>query len=200
MRISVFLLDDHSIVRDGLRSLLHTTDDIEVVGEAGDGLTGLDRILSIEPDVVVSDISMPGMGGLEVLRHLQRLDRPSKLLFLSMHHDMEWVESALDAGASGYLVKGAGLRDLLTAVRTVAKGCRFLSPRVQRALTFKPLTPRERQVLLQVTDGKRSQAIAQELGISVRTVEHHRARLMHKLGINDVPGLTRYVMRQGLMA
>lgn len=199
MGIRVFLLDDHAIVRDGLRSLLETTDDIEVVGEAGDGLTGLDEILVIHPDVVICDVSMPGLNGLEVQRRLRLLNHPARVLFLSLYNDVEWAERALAAGAYGYLVKGAALCDLVAAVRTVAEGRRFLSPSVHRATHYRPLSPREQQVLMRVADGARSQQIADELGLSVRTVEHHRARLMQKLGINDVAGLTRYALRTGLI-
>lgn len=198
-RIRVYLVEDHTIVRQGLVALLQTTDDLEVVGEAGDGRVGLEAILALRPDVVVCDLAVPGLSGLEILRRLQEEERPPRVVVLSMYHDSVWVQRALDAGASGYLVKGTGVRDLLEAVRTVAAGKQFLSPGAQRAANAEELTPREREVLTLLAEGHTSKEIASRLDISSRTVEHHRARVMEKLGINDVAGLTRYAIRMGLV-
>lgn len=169
------------------------------MGEAGDGRVGLDAILEIKPDVVVCDLAVPGLSGLEILRRLQEESHPPKVVVLSMYHDSIWVQRALDAGASGYLVKGTGVRDLLDAVRTVAAGKQFLSPGAQRAANAEELTPREREVLTLLAEGHTSKEIGTRLDISSRTVEHHRARVMEKLGINDVAGLTRYAIRMGLV-
>ncbi len=198
-RIRVYLVEDHTIVRQGLVALMQTTEDLEVVGEAGDGRVGLDAILEIKPDVVVCDLAVPGLSGLEILRRLQEESHPPKVVVLSMYHDSIWVQRALDAGASGYLVKGTGVRDLLDAVRTVAAGKQFLSPGAQRAANAEELTPREREVLTLLAEGHTSKEIGTRLDISSRTVEHHRARVMEKLGINDVAGLTRYAIRMGLV-
>jgi two-component system response regulator NreC len=178
---------------------MQTTEDLLVVGEAGDGRVGLDAILEIKPDVVVCDLAVPGLSGLEILRRLQEEPHPPKVVVLSMYHDSIWVQRALDAGASGYLVKGTGVRDLLDAVRTVAAGKQFLSPGAQRAANAEELTPREREVLTLLAEGHTSKEIGTRLDISSRTVEHHRARVMEKLGINDVAGLTRYAIRMGLV-
>lgn len=199
MSIRVFLLEDHTIVRQGLVALLDTAEDVEVVGQAGDGRRALDEILELDPDVLVSDIAVPGLSGLEVVKRLRDAGCLARVVMLSMYHDPEWVKRALDAGANGYLVKGTGVRDLLKAVRTVAAGETFLSPGATRAARTEELTGREREVLTLLAEGHTSKEIGGVLGISSRTVEHHRARLMTKLGINDVAGLTRYAVRTGLV-
>lgn len=199
MSIRVFLLEDHTIVRQGLVSLLDTADDIEVIGQSGDGRRALEEVLELKPDVLVSDIAVPGLSGLEVVKRLRDGGSTVRIVMLSMYHDPEWVKRAMDAGANGYLVKGTGVRDLLKAVRTVASGETFLSPSATRASRTEELTSREREVLTLLAEGHTSKEIGGVLGISSRTVEHHRARLMTKLGINDVAGLTRYAVRTGLV-
>ncbi|MGK0361410.1 MAG: two-component system response regulator NreC [Bradymonadia bacterium] len=199
MSIRVYLLEDHTIVRQGLVSLLETADDLEVVGQCGDGRRALDEIQALKPDVLMSDIAVPGLSGLEVVKRLRDAGSTVRIVMLSMYHDPEWVKRAMDAGANGYLVKGTGVRDLLKAVRTVAGGETFLSPSATRASRTEELTGREREVLTLLAEGHTSKEIGSVLGISSRTVEHHRARLMTKLGINDVAGLTRYAVRTGLV-
>ena len=199
MSIRVYLLEDHTIVRQGLVALLETADDIEVVGQSGDGRRALEEIEALKPDVLMSDIAVPGLSGLEVVKRLRDADSAVRIVMLSMYHDPEWVKRAMDAGANGYLVKGTGVRDLLNAVRTVADGQTFLSPSATRAARTEELTGREREVLTLLAEGHTSKEIGGVLGISSRTVEHHRARLMTKLGINDVAGLTRYAVRTGLV-
>ena len=199
MSIRVYLLEDHTIVRQGLVSLLNTADDIEVIGESGDGRRALEEIQELKPDVLMSDIAVPGLSGLEVVKRLRDAGSTVRIVMLSMYHDPEWVKRAMDAGANGYLVKGTGVRDLLNAVRTVADGETFLSPSATRAARTEELTGREREVLTLLAEGHTSKEIGGVLGISSRTVEHHRARLMTKLGINDVAGLTRYAVRTGLV-
>ncbi len=193
------MVEDHKIVRQGLVALLETAEDIEVVGEVGDGRSAVDRCETLRPDVVLCDLSIPGLGGLEVIKHTRAMTRPPKFVILSMYHDHVWVQRALAAGARGYLVKGAGVKDVLRAIRTVADGGEFLSPSAARASLVEDLTPREREVLTLLAEGHTSKEIGGILGISPRTAEHHRARLMSKLGINDVAGLTRYAIRQGLV-
>ncbi|MEZ4472817.1 MAG: response regulator transcription factor [bacterium] len=198
-RIRVFLVEDHTIVRQGLVALLETTDEFEVVGEAGDGRVALEAIQACKPDILLCDLAVPGLSGLEIIRRLHEAPDPPRVIVLSMYHDHVWVQRALDAGASGYLVKGSGVRDLLEAVRAVAAGKQFLSPSAQRAASTEDLTPREREVLTLLAEGHTSKEIGGVLDISARTVEHHRARVMEKLGINDVAGLTRYAIRTGLV-
>lgn len=199
MSIRVYLLEDHTIVRQGLVSLLETADDLEVVGQSGDGRRALEEVQELKPDVLMSDIAVPGLSGLEVVKRLRDAGSTVRIVMLSMYHDPEWVKRAMDAGANGYLVKGTGVRDLLKAVRTVAGGEEFLSPSATRASRTEELTGREREVLTLLAEGHTSKEIGGVLGISSRTVEHHRARLMTKLGINDVAGLTRYAVRTGLV-
>lgn len=199
MSIRVYLLEDHTIVRQGLVALLDTADDVEVVGETGDGRRAIEEIAELNPDVFVSDIAVPGLSGLEVVKRLRAEGSRVRVVMLSMYHDPEWVKRAMDAGANGYLIKGTGVRDLLKAVRTVAAGETFLSPSATRAADTEELTGREREVLTLLAEGHTSKEIGGVLGISSRTVEHHRARVMTKLGINDVAGLTRYAVRSGLV-
>lgn len=198
-RIRVLLVEDHTIVRQGLVALLETAEDVEIVGEAGDGRSGLELALRLRPDVVVCDLALPGLGGLEVIRRLNEQPEPPRTVVLSMYHDPVWVQRALDAGAWGYLLKGAGVRDLVTVIRKVAAGERHLSPAAQRSAEADPLSQREIEVLTLLAEGHTSKEIGGILGISRRTAEHHRARLMQKLGIHDIPGLTRYAVRRGLV-
>lgn len=197
--IRVFVVEDHTIVRQGLIALMDTADDLEVVGEAGDGRSALEKILEIGPDVVLCDLAMPGLSGLEVIKRLQDADAPPRVVVLSMYHDPVWVKRALDAGANGYLLKGSGVKDVLDAVRAVAAGEDYLSPGAKRAADANPLTDREREVLTLIAQGHTSKEIGAILGISPRTAEHHRARIMNKLRIGDVAGLTRYAIRTGLV-
>ncbi len=199
--IRVYVVEDHTIVRQGLIALMETADDIEVVGEAGDGRTAVDALESRVGaiDVLLCDLALPGLSGLEVIRRAQALSAPPRVVVLSMYHDPVWVKRALDAGASGYLLKGSGVRDVLDAVRAVAAGESYLSPMASRAAEADPLTDREREVLALIAQGHTSKEMGSILGISPRTAEHHRARIMNKLNIGDVAGLTRYAIRTGLV-
>ncbi len=197
--IRVFVVEDHTIVRQGLVALLETADDLHVIGEAGDGRSALEKILELRPDVVLCDLAMPGLSGLEVIKRLQDEETPPRVVVLSMYHDPVWVKRALDAGANGYLLKGSGVKDVLDAVRAVAAGEDYLSPGAQRSADADPLTGREREVLTLIAQGHTSKEIGAILGISPRTAEHHRARIMNKLRIGDVAGLTRYAIRTGLV-
>ncbi len=197
--IRVFVVEDHTIVRQGLIALMETAGDLEVVGEAGDGRSALEMILESKPDVVLCDLAIPGLSGLEVIKRLQDADEPPRVVVLSMYHDPVWVKRALDAGANGYLLKGSGVKDVLDAVRAVAAGEDYLSPGAKRAADADPLTDREREVLTLIAQGHTSKEIGAILDISSRTAEHHRARIMKKLKIGDVAGLTRYAIRTGLV-
>ena len=195
----VYLVEDHTIVRQGLEALLETTDDLVVVGQAGDGRTALAEIPSLKPQVVLCDLALPGLSGLEVIKRLGEDEDSPRVVVLSMYHDQVWVQRALDAGASGYVLKGSGVKDVLDALRSVASGESFLSAGAARVARSEPLTPRETEVLTLLAEGHTSREIGQTLGISARTAEHHRAKVMLKLGINDVAGLTRYAIRSGLV-
>lgn len=197
--IRVYIAEDHTIVRQGLVALLEADGDLKVVGEAGDGRTAVEEVTALLPDVLLCDLAMPGLSGLEVIKRVMTLSRVPRVVVLSMYHDHEWVQRAMEAGASGYLLKGAGVKDLVKAVRAVAAGETFLSPGAQRAAEVEALTDREREVLTLLAEGHTSKEIGQTLGISPRTAEHHRARVMTKLSINDVAGLVRYAIRVGLV-
>jgi DNA-binding NarL/FixJ family response regulator len=196
-RYRVVIVEDHTIVRQGLVALLSTSPEIEVVADVGDGLRALEIIERYEPDVLLCDLAIPGLGGVEVITRASALGiRP---IALSMHHDGVWVNRAIEAGAWGYLVKGSGVQDVIKAILAVGRGERFLSPTAQIAADRPQLTTREREILTFVAQGHTSKEISSLLSISPRTVEHHRANMMEKLGINDVAGLTRYAVRQGII-
>ncbi|MCS6799237.1 MAG: response regulator transcription factor [Myxococcota bacterium] len=201
--VSVLIVEDHTIVREGLRALLETRREVCVVGEAVDGEQAVQRVRALRPDVVLMDLSLPGVDGIGATRAVREASPRSRVLVLSMHADEEHVRPALRAGASGYLVKGAGLSDLVRAIVAVASGDTFLSPQAATALTedpsVEPLTRRERQVLALVVDGLTSGEIAARLGIGARTVEGHRATLMQKLGARNAAELVRLAVRRGLV-
>jgi len=209
--IRVVLADDHTLVRAGIRSLLQEFDGIEVVGEAGDGAAALRIVETRRPDVVLLDIGMPGMSGLEVASRLVKLDSSIRTVMLSIHRSEEYVMEALRAGAVGYLVKDSAVAELEIAVRTVARGEQYLSPAISRTVVdddlepklptanaYASLTPRQREVLHLVASGRTSKEIAQELGLSYRTVDVHRMLLMRRLNVHDVTGLVRFAVRVGL--
>ena len=211
--ISVLLCDDHTIVRQGLRALLETQPDLRVVGEAADGLEAIDAATRLRPDVVVMDLGMPGLGGLDALQRIKRDRSGVGVLVLSMHGGEEYVLPAVRAGADGYLLKGSDLGDLVAALRAVAGGQAYFSPEVAKVLAegtrrsrepapedpAQRLSEREREVLRLVAEGHTSPQIAAILHLSVKTVEGHRSRIMAKVGIHDVPGLTRLALRLHLL-
>ncbi len=212
--VRVLLAEDHHLVRQGLRALLEREPGLEVVGEAADGLDALHMIKDLQPDVVVLDITMPGLNGLEVLRRVSQRLPEVRVLMLSVHEGEEYVQRALQAGASGYLLKRSLSAELLLAIRAAQRGEVFLSSAISRTVVtrflqgappegsktpYDRLTPREREVFQFVAEGYTNQAIAHRLGISVRTVETHRANLMDKLDIHDVAGLTRLAVHTGLV-
>jgi RNA polymerase sigma factor (sigma-70 family) len=212
--IRVVLADDHRIVLAGLRAVLEAAGDIAVVAEALDGRAAIEAVLEHRPDVLLADLSMPGLNGVEAIRRVREAAPATRVLVLSMHAAPEYVRPALRAGASGYLVKGAGLDDLLRALRVVACGGRFLGPEAKRvvdATEIEPalgekvddldlLTPREREVLQLIAEGHTNRETAALLGVSQKTVETHRTRLMQKLDLHDTAALTRYALRRGLVS
>ncbi len=203
--IRVLLVDDHTIVREGLRALLATADDIEVVGEASNGREALALAKTTTPNVVVMDLAMPLLNGVDATARIRAALPQTQVVVLSMHATEAHVRPALRAGARGYLLKGAGLSDLLTAVRSVAAGDAFFSPPIAAFLLDEEnagssLTTREREVLQLVGEGRSSAEIARLLHISIKTVEGHRARLMTKLRAKNVADLVRAAIRLGLVS
>ena len=208
MGIRVILADDHAIVREGLRAVLSSESDVEVVAVESDGDRALASIRSLKPDVAVLDIRMPGLTGIEVARKLNEDDALTSVVLLSMHKEESFVQAAMDAGVGGYVVKEDAARELLDAVRAVGRGDVYLSPRVAgslvQALRRGPppkvpnLTPRERDVVRLLSEGLTSKEIASRLELSPKTVDGHRAAIMEKLGIRSVAGLVKYAIRNHL--
>jgi len=209
--IRVLLADDHTLVRVGFRTLLESLPDVNVVAEAGDGREALRLIDEHRPDVTLMDIALPGLNGLEATARATEAFPHCRVIVLSMHLNEEYVLQALRAGASGYLLKDSGLAELEIAVRAVARGETYLSPPVSKQVIadyvqrvggeagpFERLTPRQREVLQLIAEGHTTQGIAHQLGISVKTIETHRAQLMERLDIHDIAGLVRYAIRVGL--
>ncbi len=213
MTIRIVLADDHQIIRDGLRSVLRDAVDLEIVGEAADGRSALERTLELAPDVLVADILMPQINGLELARQVRRQCPKTRVVMLSMHADAPYVLEALRAGAIGYVLKDSGAAELAAAVRAAAAGERYLSPPLdqspagQAALAgdappadpFDTLTPREREVLRLTAEGLSGTAAAERLAISPRTVETHRAHIMRKLGVRNQKELIRYAIQRGMV-
>ncbi|MFN7941807.1 MAG: response regulator transcription factor [Thermoanaerobaculia bacterium] len=210
--LGVLLVDDHALVRAGFRALLATLPGVEVVAEAGDGQAALALVEQLRPRLVFLDIALPGLNGLEVAARLKQSHPETKVLVLSMHSNEEYVLKALRAGAAGYLLKDASVAELELAVQAVARGEIYLSPSVSRQVvdsyvervgaetTIAPaLTPRQREILQLVAEGHSTKTIAGRLGVSVKTVESHRAQLMERLAIHDLAGLVRYAIRIGLV-
>jgi DNA-binding NarL/FixJ family response regulator len=210
----VLLADDHTVVRQGLRALLVAEGDIEIVGEADNGRQAVQLAKKLLPDVVVMDIAMPVLNGLEATRQITRTIPSAKVLVLSSYSDDEYVQQLTEAGAAGYLVKQTAANDLLKAIREAHKGNAYFSPAIAKRLrdqcrqaftgqTVKKradyLTTREAEVLQLIAEGRANKQIAAELCISIKTVEKHRQQVMNKLGIHDVAGLTRHAIAKGII-
>ena len=212
MNTRILLADDHVIVRQGLRLLIEKVPGLEVVAEAGNGREALQLTRKLSPDLVIMDISMPDLNGIEATRQICSELEGVKVLALSMHSDEQLVIAALNAGASGYLLKNSAAKELVRAIRTVLTDETYLGPRAttivvkellrqapnQRHLPSSPLTPREIEVLQLITEGKTSKEIASDLHISTKAVEATRHRIMKKLDIHTVANLTKYAIRHGI--
>ncbi|MFT3913681.1 MAG: response regulator transcription factor [Anaeromyxobacteraceae bacterium] len=209
--MNVLLADDHTLVRAGLKALLETIEGVTVVGDVGRGDEALAAISQHKPDVAVLDLSMPGLTGVEVAERAARESPKTRVLMLSMHATETYVAQALRAGARGYLVKEAAVSELPLALEAISRGDTYLSPGISRpaldellasgkASPLETLSPRQREVLRRIAEGQATKEIAFELGLSVKTVETHRAQLMERLGIRDVPGLVRLAIRAGLVS
>jgi DNA-binding NarL/FixJ family response regulator len=208
-QIQVLLADDHALVRAGIRALLERIDSVEVVGEAGDGLQALELIKRLGPDVVLLDLTMPGLSGFEVLKETSEKFPGVNVIVLSVHDSEEYAVHALRSGAVGYLPKSAASTELEVAIERVVSGQKYLSPSIAPevalelfgpiAETIADLTPRQLEVLKLISGGSSTKDIANSLNISVKTVETHRSQLMERLNIHDVAGLVRYAIKKGLV-
>jgi len=209
-KLRIVLADDYALVRAGIRMLIERIPNVEVAGEAGNGKEALELIESTSPDIALLDLAMPGLNGIGVTKAVARDSRKVKVIILSVHRNPEFVMQALRAGADGYIVKDAASSELAAAIHAVARGESYLSPAVSGVViasslergtqpkAAEELTARQRQVLRLLVEGNTMKEIAQLLGVSIKTVEAHRAQLMARLNIHDIPGLVRYAMRTGL--
>ncbi len=215
-KVTVLIADDHTVVRQGLRAMLQTEPDIEIVGEAETGREAVQLARTLKPDVVVMDIAMPELGGLEATRQITRQVPSARVLVLSSYGDDEYVDQLAEAGAVGYLLKQEAFTDVVRGIREARKGNAFFSPAVSKHLVDRyrqavtgaaargapsasPLTSRQAEVLQLIAEGKGNKQIAAELEISIKTVERHRQGLMDRLAIHDVAGLTRYAIAKGII-
>jgi DNA-binding NarL/FixJ family response regulator len=215
----VFLADDHTLVRAGIRSLLEAIHGFEVIGESDNGRDALKLIEEHRPDIVLLDIAMPELNGLEAASRLNRDHPEISVIILSMHSNEEYVLQALRAGASGYLLKDSAPTELELALRSVARGETYLSPSISKHVVddylrrvsnknvdqikesgIQELTPRQREILQLIAEGNSTKEIAQKLIVSVKTIESHRIQLMERLGIHDIAGLVRYAIRMGIVS
>jgi two-component system response regulator NreC len=214
-KIRVLLVEDHTIVRKGLRSLLDGEAGIEVIGEAEDGREAVEKVGQLLPDVVLMDITMPSLNGLEATRQIKKRFPEVKVVILTVHANEEYIFQILRAGASGYLVKQAAPTELLSAIQAAYRGESFLSPSISRKViaeyiqqaeataekdSYDQLTDREREVLQLIAEGHPNREIADLLHISVKTVETHRANLMDKLDVHSTAELTQYAIRKGVIS
>jgi DNA-binding NarL/FixJ family response regulator len=214
-KITVLLVDDHTLMRQGVRALLQAQADIEIVGEAGTGRQAVERTKLLKPEVVVMDIAMPLLNGLEATRRILKQNPSSRVLILSSYSDDEYVHQLTEAGAAGYLLKDSAVTDLVKAIHEVHQGRSYFSPPIARRLMehFRErfvrgvpvkqrtdvLTPRETEVLQLIAEGKANKQIAAELGLGIKTIEHHRQQVMNKLNIHDIATLTRYAISKGIV-
>ncbi len=208
-KIRILMVDDHAVLRDGIRALLGIYDDIEVVGEASEGKEAIEKVRELAPNVVVMDIAMSGMEGIEATRRIKKKNPEVKVLILTQHDNREYILSAIKAGAAGYVPKRALGSELVSAIRAICKGDSFLYPSAAAALIedylhqveeepYDRLTAREREILKLIADGHTSREIAEMLFLSLKTVLGHRTKIMGKLDIHNRTELIKYAMRKGL--
>ncbi len=212
MKTRILLVDDHKILRDGICSLVKGYDDMEVVGEAADGRTAIRLAKELSPDIVIMDISMPDLNGIDATRKIIADNSSVKIIALSMHYDKQFVSEIFKAGASGYLIKDSAFDELEHAIRIVMDGKTYINPQIASLVVeslvsqsspsshqaFSLLTEREREVLQLIAEGKSTKQIANDLHVSAKTVESHRRQVMGKLNIRNVAELTKYAIREGL--
>lgn len=211
--IRILLADDHALIRAGIRALLENIHGITVVAEANDGREAIELVNLHSPDILLTDIAMPGLNGLEAIPRIKKLHEKIHIIILSMHTNEEYVREALLVGASGYLVKGADPSELELAIKSVMRGEMYLSPAISKSIVskflqqppqgsepIKDLTSRQREILQLIAEGKTTKGIAQLINLSTKTVETHRTELMKRLDIHDLAGLVRYAIRHGLVS
>ena len=212
MNIRVLLVDDHAIIREGLRSLLEKQPEMEVVADTGDGRKAFDLVRELLPDIIIMDITMPGLNGIEATRRIVDEFPAVKVIALSIHSKRRYVADMLSAGAAGYVLKECLFDELVQAIKAIATGGRYLSPRIADVvvsdyvkrlsttadLPFEALKTREREVLQLVAEGKSTKQIALDLHLSTKTIEANRRQIMEKLNIHSVAELTKYAVREGL--
>ena len=212
MIVRILLVDDHKIIVDGLRSLLEKIDAFKVIGQASDGLSAVRLAADLSPDLIIMDISLPGLNGIDATRRILEANPRVKVIALSMHKDGRYIAEALKSGAVGYLLKESAFDELTAAIHTVMKGACYLSTSIADLVikdyirhlektdsgVFSVLTPREREVLQLLSEGLSTKQIAARLGVSVKTVETYRVQIMEKLDIHSVAELTKYAIREGI--
>ena len=199
MSIRILLADDHKIIREGLRSLIEKQSDMEVVAEAGNGRAAVQLAQQLRPDVLIMDITMPDLNGIDATKQIIHYAPGVKVIALSVHSDSRFVTRILEAGASGYLLKDCAFEELATAIRAVTADQDYVCSSVTPELSFTfVLTPREREVLQLLAEGRSTKQIASSLHLSLKTVETHRRNIMEKLKVNSVAELTKYAIREGL--
>ncbi len=216
-KLKILLADDHSLVRAGIKTLLENIQEIEVIAEADNGRQAVNFVREFHPDIVLMDIAMPEMNGLEALEQIKKEFPDVKVIILSMHANEEYVLQAKNKGAVGYLLKDSAPVELEEAIRAVSNGKTFLSPIISKGLiddyhyrvnhikkksggVFENLTSRKREILQLIAEGNTTKQIAEKLNVSIKTIETHRAQLMETLGIRDIPGLVRYAVRMGIIS
>ena len=210
--ISILVVDDHALVREGLKRLLLLQPDFEVIGEASNGREAIEQADALLPDILLIDISMPKLNGLDATARIKRTHPDIHIIIISMYAHEEYVWQALQVGASGYLLKSASAEELTVAIRSVHQGGLFLSPTISKSVLdeisrrtdqsskgLSPLTERQREILQLIAEGNTSKDIARSLDLSTKTVEAHRSQLMDRLDIHDIAGLVRYAIRVGLI-
>ena len=211
--IRILVADDHVLIRAGVRSLLQSIADFQVVGEASDGMEAMELVSALRPDVLLTDIAMPNLNGLKVAEQVAEKYPDVRVIIVSMHTNEEFVAQAVKAGAAGYLLKDADGSELEFAIRAVTRGESYLTPAISKQVMASymslvnsshqhiadPLTHRQQEILKLIAEGVSTKGIAKVLEISVKTVETHRSQIMQRLDIHDIPGLVRYAMRTGLV-
>jgi DNA-binding NarL/FixJ family response regulator len=210
MSITILIADDHKLLREGFKSMIEPEEDMIVIAESGDGVSAIERAIQLRPDIAVLDITMPEVNGIEAARRIRAESAGTEVIILSMHTDRDYAIKALKVGAKGYLVKNCANNELVSAIRAVANKEIYLSPTISSVLVKEiidaenqtdqnGLSPRERQVLRYMAEGMCMKAIAFKLGIGSKTVETYRRSLMKKLGITNLPDLTKYAIRTGII-
>jgi DNA-binding NarL/FixJ family response regulator len=211
--LNVFIVDDHNLVRSGIRALIEAAPNLNVVGEASDGREAVEQIQALQPELVLMDVAMSGLNGIDAARQVHAALPQTRIIMLSMHEDRQYVFEALKAGATGYVLKSAAFQDLIAAIETVMSNRNYISPALsdtvmndyirraqgeEKATELGRLSGREREVLQLIAEGKSSAEVGELLHISVRTVDTHRHNIMTKLEIHSIAGLTKFAIRHGL--